>query len=73
VDARDEGFEVCGPDNPVVKARVVLKRRQLFEAHAEIRMEAAETTLLAETNATMYRIESADTKLRQEEQEDVFA
>jgi len=57
----------------VVKAWVVRKRRRLFEAHAEIRMEDAETTLLAETNATIYRIESADTKLRREEQKDVFA
>jgi uncharacterized protein (TIGR00369 family) len=56
----------------VVKAWVVRERRRLFEAHAEIRMEDAETTLLAEMNATMYGIESADAKLRQEEQEDVF-
>lgn len=59
--------------NVVVRAWVVRNRRRLFEAHAEMRMEGAEGTLLAETNATMYRIESAATKSRQEEQENVFA
>jgi uncharacterized protein (TIGR00369 family) len=57
----------------VVKAWVVRKRRRFFEAHAEIRMEDAKNTLLAETNATMCQIESEDAKLRQEEQENVFA
>jgi len=57
----------------VVKAWVVRKRKRLFEAHAEVRMEDPESTLLAETNATMYRVESADTKSKQEEQQDVFA
>ncbi len=57
----------------VVKAWVVRKRRRLFEAHAEVRTEGAESVLLAETNATMYRVGSADTKSKQEEQEDVFA
>ncbi|SRR6266567_8515823 len=59
--------------NVVVKAWVVRKRRRLFGAHAEIRMEDAVGTLLAETNATMYRIDAADAKSRQEEQENVFA
>jgi acyl-CoA hydrolase len=57
----------------VVRAWVVRKRRRLFETHAEVRMEDPENTLLAETNATMYRVESADTESKQEEQEDVFA
>lgn len=59
--------------NVIVKAWVVRKRRRLFEAHAEIRMENSETTLLAEADATMYRIAAADAPLGQEEQEDVFA
>jgi acyl-CoA thioesterase FadM len=57
----------------IVKAWVVRNRWRIFEAHAEIRMEDAEGTLLAETNATMFRIGSADAKSKQEEQEDVFA
>jgi hypothetical protein len=35
--------------------------------------ENAESTLLAEADATMYRIASADVSSRQEEQEDVLA
>ena len=46
--------------NVVVKAWVVKQRRRLFDMHAEIRMEDAENTLLAETEGTMYRIEPAD-------------
>jgi len=34
--------------NVIVKAWIVRKKRRLFEAHAEIRMEDAESTLLAE-------------------------
>jgi hypothetical protein len=36
-------------------------------------MDNAESTLLAESNATMYQIESAYTKLKQEKHENVFA
>jgi hypothetical protein len=36
-------------------------------------MEDAESTLLAEAKATMYRIASGDATSRQEEQEDVLA
>lgn len=57
----------------VVKAWVVRKRRRLYEAHAKIRMQNAESTLVAETNATMYRIESVDEEEKREEQEDVLA
>lgn len=39
----------------VVRASVVRRRRRLFEAHAEVRMEGTESTLLAETIATMFR------------------
>ena len=59
--------------NVIVKAWIVREKRRLFEAHAEIRMEGAESTLLAEADATMYRIASADASSRQEEQEDVLA
>ena len=57
----------------IVKAWIVREKRRLFEAHAEIRMEDAESTLLAEADATMYRIASPDAASRQEEQEDVHA
>jgi uncharacterized protein (TIGR00369 family) len=44
----------------VVKAWVVQQRKRLFDVHAEIRMEDAENTLLAESEGTMCRIEPAD-------------
>jgi uncharacterized protein (TIGR00369 family) len=37
----------------IVKAWVVKRRRRLFAARAEIRIDGAEATLLAETDATM--------------------
>ncbi|MBV8828694.1 MAG: hypothetical protein JO108_05650, partial [Acidobacteriaceae bacterium] len=46
--------------NVVVKAWVVKQRRRLCDVHAEIRMEDAENTLLAETDGTMCRIDPAD-------------
>ena len=57
----------------IVKAWIVRKKRRLFEARAEIRLEDADRTLLAEVDATMYRIASADTTWRQQEQKDVLA
>ncbi|SPF54074.1 hypothetical protein SBA4_6070010 [Candidatus Sulfopaludibacter sp. SbA4] len=37
----------------IVKAWVVKQRRRLFEAHAEIRVDGPEATLLAQADATM--------------------
>jgi acyl-CoA thioesterase FadM len=37
----------------IVKAWVVKRRRRLFEARAEIRIDGSEATLLAEADATM--------------------
>lgn len=41
----------------VVKASVVKRRRRLFDAHAEIRTDGPEDTLLAEADATMCLID----------------
>jgi acyl-CoA thioesterase FadM len=57
----------------VVRAWVVRRRRRLFAAHAEVRMEGAESTLLAETIATMYRIGSSEEKSGTEGHKDAFA
>ena len=62
----------------VVKAWVVRDRKWLIEARAEVRLEEADGTLLAETNATMYGIgsygtESRDARSRQGEAEDGLA
>lgn len=59
--------------NVIVKAWVVRNRRRIFEAHAEIRMDGAEGTLLAEAHATMYRIGRSQPLSGQEAQDDVFA
>lgn len=42
----------------IVKAWVVKQRRRLFDAHAEIRIDGPENTLLAEADATMCLIAS---------------
>jgi hypothetical protein len=49
------------------------EKKASFRSAWEIRLKDAESTLLAEVDATMYRIASADTTWRQEEQEDVLA
>jgi uncharacterized protein (TIGR00369 family) len=46
----------------VVTARVIKQRRRLFEAHAEIRIDGAGNTLLAESAATMFAIGEKLTK-----------
>jgi acyl-CoA thioesterase FadM len=44
----------------IVKAWIVRQRRRLFDAHAEIRTDDPENTLLAEADAVMCLIEKAD-------------
>lgn len=46
--------------NVVVKAWVVKQRKRFFDVHAEIRMENAANTLLAESQGTMCQIEPAE-------------
>lgn len=52
----------------MVKAWVVKRRRRLFEAHAEIRIDDPENTLLAEADATMCLIAGTSTTKVSEEQ-----
>ena len=44
----------------IVKAWVVKQRRRLFDAHAEVRLDNPENTLLAEADATMCMIGNPD-------------
>jgi len=49
------------------------EKKAPFRSAWEIRLKDAENTLLAEVDATMYRIASADAMSGQEEQADVLA
>jgi uncharacterized protein (TIGR00369 family) len=55
-----------------VRGWVVKQRKRLFDVHAEVRMESAENTLLAEADATMYHIDTIDT-CKQKARENVIA
>ena len=59
--------------NLTVRAWVVKQRRRLFDVHAEVRMEDAENTLLAESNATIYHVDQIDLGTGSEAKEDVIA
>jgi acyl-coenzyme A thioesterase PaaI-like protein len=49
-----------------IKARVVREKRRLFDVHAEIRTDDTPSVLLAEADATMYRMPSSAASAQRE-------